>query len=211
MSNNYLEQLDEVHIDVLREIGNIGSGNAATALSCMLNATIDIDVPVVRILDINDAVNTLGGPENIAVGILSKLSGDINGLMMLIVHQEFIQKIINTLLGSQQTDNSDILQYELSELEKSAITEIGNILISAYVNSISTLSGLNMNMSVPAISVDMVGAILSVPAIEMGDVSESVIFIQDAFYTPEQDFGANMLLVPDIASLKQIMSRLGIE
>lgn len=211
MSNNYLEQLDEVHIDVLREIGNIGSGNAATALSCMLNATIDIDVPVVRILDINDAVNTLGGPENIAVGILSKLSGDINGLMMLIVHQEFIQKIINTLLGSQQTDNSDILQYELSELEKSAITEIGNILISAYVNSISTLSGLNMKMSVPAISVDMVGAILSVPAIEMGDVSESVIFIQDAFYTPEQDFGANMLLVPDIASLKQIMSRLGIE
>lgn len=211
MTKNYLEQLDEVHIDVLKEIGNIGSGNAATALSCLLDATIDIDVPVVRILDINDAVNTLGGPENIAVGILSKLSGDINGLMMLIVHQEFIQKVINTLLGSCQATDSDILQRGLSELEKSAITEIGNILISAYVNSISTLSGLNMKMSVPAISVDMVGAILSVPAIEMGDVSERVIFIQDAFYTPEQDFGANMLLVPDIASLKQIMSRLGIE
>ncbi|NLJ31986.1 MAG: chemotaxis protein CheC [Clostridiales bacterium] len=201
-----LDQLNEIHIDVLREIGNIGAGNAATSLSQMLDTTVDMAVPTVRILDINDAATALGGPENAVVGILVKLYGDIEGIMMFIIEQDFVKTALQVLLGE------DMVQCEkLSEIELSAISEIGNIMISAYINSIGTLSQLNIKTSVPAVSVDMVGAILSVPAIEMSSVSERIIFIEDDFLSRKNQISANMLLVPSMDSLSKLMLQLGID
>ncbi len=201
-----LEQLDEMHIDVLKEIGNIGAGNAATSLSQMLNSEVDMTVPSVRILDINAAANALGGPENAVIGILAKLYGDIEGIMMFIIEQDFAKAVLTSLLGVQ-----DISCDHLTEMELSAISELGNIMISAYAGSISTLSQLNMKASVPAVSVDMVGAILSVPAIEMSSVSDKIIFIQDDFLSENKNVTANMMLVPSMDSLSRLMQKLGIE
>lgn len=201
-----LNQLNEMHIDVLKEIGNIGAGNAATSLSQMLNTTVDMTVPTVRILDINDAANALGGPENAVIGILTKLYGDIEGLMMFIIEQEFAKTALSVLLGEETVRCEN-----LSEIELSAISEIGNIMISAYTGSISTLSRLNIKTSVPAITVDMVGAILSVPAIEMSSVSDKIIFIQDDFLSQQKDVSANMMLVPTMESLSKLMQQLGID
>lgn len=201
-----LDQLNDMHIDVLKEIGNIGAGNAATSLSQMLNAEIDMTVPNVRILDINDAATALGGPENAVIGILAKLYGDIEGLMMFIIEQDFAKTVLTSLLGVQ-----DVSCESLTEMELSAISEIGNIMISAYAGSISTLSQLNMKTSVPAISVDMVGALLCVPAIEMSSVSDKIIFIQDDFLSESKDVTSNMLLVPSMDSLSRLMRKLGIE
>lgn len=201
-----LNQLNEMHLDVLKEIGNIGAGNAATSLSQMLNTAVDMTVPTVRILDINDAATALGGPENAVVGILTKLYGDIEGIMMFIIEQEFAKTALHALLGEET------IRYEkLSEIELSAISEIGNIMISAYTGSISTLSTLNIKTSVPAVTVDMVGAILSVPAIEMSSVSDKIIFIQDDFLSRKNDVSANMLLVPSMESLSKLMKQLGID
>lgn len=201
-----LNQLNEMHLDVLKEIGNIGAGNAATSLSQMLNTAVDMTVPTVRILDINDAATALGGPENAVVGILTKLYGDIEGIMMFIIEQEFAKTALHALLGEES------IQYEkMSEIELSAISEIGNIMISAYTGSISTLSSLNIKTSVPAVTVDMVGAILSVPAIEMSSVSDKIIFIQDDFLSQKDDVSANMLLVPSMESLSKLMKQLGID
>lgn len=200
-----LDQLNEMHLDVLKEIGNIGAGNAATSLSQLLNTTVDMTVPTVRILDINDAATALGGPENVVIGILTKLYGDIDGIMMFIIEQEFAKTALEALLGEKT------VQYEkLSEIELSAISEIGNIMIAAYTGSISTLSGLRIKTSVPALSVDMVGAILSVPAIEMSSVSDRIIFIQDDFLNRKNDVSAKMLLVPTMESLRRLMEQLGI-
>lgn len=206
MSIQSLEQLNEVHIDVLKEIGNIGAGNAATSLSQMLNTPVDMRTPIVRILDINDAANALGGPENAVIGILAKLNGDIEGIMMFIIQQSFAKSVIMSLLGVE-----DVSCDKLSEMELSAISEIGNIMIAAYTGSISTLSQMTIKASVPAITVDMVGAILSVPAIEMGSVSDKIIFIEDDFISGDNDVTANMLLVPTIDSLNRLMQKLGIE
>ena len=206
MSIQNLEQLNEVHIDVLKEIGNIGAGNAATSLSLMLNTPVDMTTPVVQILDINDAANALGGPENAVVGILAKLDGDIEGIMMFIIQQNFAKSVITALLGVK-----DVSCDQLSDMELSAISEIGNIMIAAYTGSISTLSQMQIKSSVPAITVDMVGAILSVPAIEMGTVSDKIIFIEDDFISGNNDVTANMLLVPTIDSLNRLMQKLGIE
>jgi chemotaxis protein CheC len=205
MSIENLEQLNEVHIDVLKEIGNIGAGNAATSLSQMLNTPVDMTTPRVRILDINDAANALGGPENAVIGILAKLSGDIEGIMMFIIEQDFARSALVSLLGAEEV-NCD----RLSEMELSAISELGNIMIAAYTGSISTLSQMRIKASVPAITVDMVGAILSVPAIEMGSVSSKIIFIEDDFLSGDKDVTANMLLVPTIDSLNRLMEKLGI-
>lgn len=206
MSNGYdLNKLNEMHMDVLREIGNIGSGNAATSLAGLLDKTIDISVPSVKILDINDAVRFLGGVENIVVAVLSKFMGDADGFIMLVIDRAFAENIVETVCGTKD----EVTRF--SELELSAIAETGNILISSYVNSIATLSGLMMKTSVPSVCIDMVGAVLSVPAIEIGSVSDSIIFIENDFFADSQKSTANMLLVPEASSLSKIMSNLGID
>lgn len=206
MALENLDQLSGMHIDVLREIGNIGSGNAATSLSTILNNKVNMDVPIVHIDEVTYAIGMLGGPENVVIGILSRLSGDVGGLMMFIIQQDFAQFILKSLLGMENVSCG-----ALTEMELSAISEIGNILISSYVSAIAALSQLNIKTSVPAIAVDMVGAILSVPAIEMGAVSDKIIFIEDAFISENRNITANMMLVPDMPSLGKILSRLGIE
>lgn len=203
MSIQKLDQLNDMQIDVLRELGNIGAGNAATSLSQLLNTKVNISLPTVQILDINDAVATLGGPENVIVAILAKLYGDLEGIMMFIIERSFANNIMQHLLG-QEFDGE-----QLSEIQMSAISEVGNIMIGAYSGSISTLSQLKVKASVPAVTIDMVGAVLSVPAIEMGSVSDKVIFIQDNFFDESQS--ANMLFVPSIDSLNRLMKQLGIE
>lgn len=201
-----LEKLNAMHIDVLKEIGNIGSGNAATALSCLLSDTVDMSVPDVKVVDINQALTLLGGPENLVYGVMGRITGDIHAYMMFLIQQEFAAVILQEMLEKKITSFQ-----ELTELDLSAIAEIGNILISSYVNSITTLSQLDMKLSVPALCVDMVGAMLSVPAIEMGAVSDQLIFIKNDFLSEVHTITANMLLVPDMDSLKKIMQRLGIE
>lgn len=203
MSIQKLEQLNDMQIDVLRELGNIGAGNAATSLSELLNVKVDISLPNVQILDINDAVQTLGGPENVIVAILAKLYGDLEGIMMFIIERNFANNIVEHLLG-QEFDGE-----KLTEIQLSAISEVGNIMIGAYSGSISTLSQLKVKASVPSVTVDMVGAVLNVPAVEMNSVSDKVIFIQDNFFDDSQS--ANMLFVPSIDSLNRLMKQLGIE
>ena len=205
MNLHGLDQLSDMHLDVLREIGNIGAGNAATSLSAMLGEKVNISLPSVRILDINDAVTAMGGPENVIVGILARLYGDVEGFMLFIIEQSFARDIIATLFGQPMESDS------FGEMEMSAISEVGNILIAAYTGSISTLSQLNIKISVPGISVDMVGAMLSVPAIEMASVSDTVIFIQDNFMSNDKQSPANMLFVPSIESLNRILAQLGID
>ena len=199
-------QLNEVHIDVLKEIGNIGAGNAATSLSQMLNREVDLVTPVVRILDITEADRALGGPETPVVAILAELYGDVKGIMMFVIEQEFTKSLLQTLLGE-----SDPGEGGLSEMESSALSEIGNIMIGAYAASIASLSGLVIKMSVPAVTVDMAGALLTVPAAEMGSVSDKIIFIEDDFLNAGRTVSANMMLVPDIASLNRLMGSLGIQ
>ena len=205
MSIENLEQLNATHIDVLREVGNIGAGNAATSLSAMLDRTVDMSTPSVKILDINDATDTLGGAENVVVGILGKLKGDIDGLIVFMIAQDFALAAINFLLQNRTEDCT-----ELTDIEFSVLAEIGNIMISAYIGAISALSGLEILTSVPAVNVDMVGSLLSVPAIVMEDYSDKIIYIENDFMNTEESITANMLLMPSIDSLNKIMVGLGI-
>lgn len=201
-----LKQLNDIHIDVLKEIGNIASGNAATSLSSMLDAKIDMAVPKVRVIDIESAGTMLGGAESVKVGILAKFDGDIEGLMMFLIEEKLTSQIVHSLLGQDMTFSSNI-----TEMEMSVISEIGNILIASYVNAISSLTGMFINISVPSVAIDMVGALLSVPALELSPASEDIIFVEGVLLDIDQSVSSNILLVPTIESLNILLSRLGIE
>lgn len=201
-----LGQLNEMHIDVLKEIGNIGAGNAATSLAQMLNREVDMQTPNVRILEIGEAYRAMGGPEVPVVAILAKLYGDIDGIMMFVIQEDFTRALLETLLGEKVADCG-----QLNDMERSALSEIGNIMIGSYAGSIAALSGLTIKISVPAVASDMVGAVLTVPATEMSTVSNKIIFIEDNFLSSNQAISADMMLVPDIHSLNKLMNSLGIE
>ena len=201
---NY-DELSDMHIDALREIGNIGSGNAASSLAMLLADTIDISVPVVRILDYEQVMDELGGPEQMIVGLLLCLDGDVNGMIMFLLHQNFANTLLGALIGEADVGGT------VDEMSYSALQEVANIMAASYVNAIADLTGFTINISVPSLCVDMLGAILSVPAIQYANISDKMIFIEDKFHGKELDAPNHILLIPDVESLDKIMSSLGIE
>ncbi|MCI9528091.1 MAG: chemotaxis protein CheC [Angelakisella sp.] len=202
--HNY-DELSDMHIDALREIGNIGSGNAASSLAMLLADTIDISVPVVRIVDYEQVMDELGGPEQMIVGLLLCLDGDVNGMIMFLLHQNFANTLLGALIGEADVGGT------VDEMSYSALQEVANIMAASYVNAIADLTGFTINISVPSLCVDMLGAILSVPAIHYANISDKMIFIEDKFHGKELDAPNHILLIPDVESLDKIMSSLGIE
>src|SRR5690606_35079199 len=172
-------------------IGNIGSGNAVTALSNMLAKRIDMMVPKVRILEFNDVAEILGGEEEIVVGIYLDLNADVKGNIMFILDLDSALNLTNMLLDKEDD--------ELGDIAISALSEVGNILASSYVNSLSSLTGLKITVSVPSLAIDMAGAILSVPAIQFGLIADQVLFIETVFKEGKSSVYGNLFLLPDMA------------
>ena len=204
MIKNY-DQLTSLEIDTLREIGSIGTGNAATALSQMLGKEVRITMPEVRIMGYNEAIEWIGGPEAVTAGVLVKMSGDVGGIMLSVQKLELVNFILETMLGQ------GIGSYEdLAGLEQSALMEIGNIMISAFVTALSGLAGININLTVPAFAVDMQGAILAVPMAEYGGMSDYLMTIGGNFVCNGQEIPSHLLLSPDLRSLEFLLRKLGV-
>ena len=201
------DKLNDMHIDALREIGNIGSGNAASALSTMLCCPVNISVPTVQVLDYNDAVEQMGGPEQMIVGSLISLEGDVQGMILFLLQKNFSSMMIKTLLCAEEAPEME----SIDEMGYSVIQEVANIMAASYLNAIGSLTGLTIGMSTPSLCIDMLGAILSVPAIYYANISDKIIYIQDEFSGHDFRAPSHILLLPDMDSLKNIMGKLGLE
>ncbi len=204
MADISIDDLSSQYFDVLKEIGNIGAGNATTALSTMLGGKVDMSVPKVRLMEFKDVGTTMGGEEQIVAGIYLVVQGDINGSIMFVQKKESAKAMIGKLMG-MPSDNPD----EFSEMELSALKEIGNIITAAYLNSIATLTNLTIYPSVPDVCIDMAGAILSVPAIEFGTIADKLLLIETDF-TDDKDMVGYFILVPDAESYTKILQSLGV-
>ena len=204
MINSY-DDLSPVQLDVLKEIGNIGSGNAATALSQLLGRSIDMQVPQVRLMDVADAIESLGSPDKL-VGILIRLKGDADGMIMFLLEEAFAKTIITGLMGERSFS-----LYEMSADDISVLSEIGNIMGGSYVNAIANLSGMTIDMSVPALTTDMLGAIMTVPATELSEAYERVLMISEQFLIDSVEIQSDMLLIPTVESLRTLLGKLGVE
>ena len=206
MTLHAYDDLDPMQIDVLREIGNIGSGNAATSLADMLGRTVDIKVPKVSILDYSEVVEGLGGPEVLQVGLMFTMCGDVTGMLMFLLNKEFAHMVLNTLTGGALADNGQV-----DEMDSSAIREVGNIMAASYVNAMASLTGLMIDISVPDMCIDMAGSILSVPAIYYANISEKIIFIEDEFGDSQDNSASHILMIPEVDALNKIMTNLGLD
>lgn len=204
MAERELDKLNDLQFDVLKEIGNIGAGNATTALAKMLNTKIDMNVPRVEMVPFTQLPDTFGSPEEVLAGILVQLDGDIKGMMMFLAKEESAHTLVNSLMGGMGVSGDGTF----SEMELSALSEIGNIIIGAYLSAMSNLTNLKIASSVPYISIDMAGALLCVPAIEFGKLGDKVLLIETQF--GELDLvNGYFLMVPELESYDVILSSLG--
>ncbi|GLC80468.1 chemotaxis protein CheC [Lacrimispora brassicae] len=199
------DEMNSLGLDLIREIGSIGTGNSATALSSMLGKTVRMTLPDVKILGYNEAIKYLGDPEEIVAAILVKMTGEINGLMLFILKLDFINEVLTSVMQQNIED-----YYQLNVLETSALEEIGNIIISSYVNAMSSLSDVTINLSVPDIAVNMLGGILSVPMVEFGYQTDKMMMISGQFVIGGKVLHSDLLMMPDIQSLNFLMEKLGI-
>ncbi|MFR3730925.1 chemotaxis protein CheC [Lacrimispora sp.] len=199
------DEMNGLGLDLIREIGSIGTGNSATALSSMLGKSVRMTLPDVQILGYNEAIKFLGDPEEIVAAILVKMTGEINGLMLFILKLDFINEVLSSVMQKEIED-----YYQLNVMETSALEEIGNIIISSYVNAMSTLSDVTINLSVPDIAVNMLGGILSVPMVEFGYQTDKMMMISGQFIIGGKVLHSDLLMMPDIESLNFLMEKLGI-
>ena len=203
MSEVTVEKMSNEYFDVLKEIGNIGAGNATTALAQLMQCKVDMSVPQVKMLEFKEMGEKMGGEETIMAGIYLAIEGDITGSIMFLLEKQAARHLVDKLMG-MATEGE-----EFSEMEFSALKEVGNIITGAYLNSLSSLTNLVIYPSIPDLTVDMAGAILSVPAIQFGEVGDKMLLIQTQFFD-EQVLDGYFILIPDLDSYGKILKALGI-
>lgn len=199
-------ELGSLELDTLKEIGSIGAGNAATALSSLIGKQIRIKQPEVRIMGYNETIEWIGGPEEITAGVLVKMSGQINGIMLSVQQLDFVNLILESMLDKGVED-----YFGLHEMETSALIEVGNILISTFINAISSLADIDIQLTVPAFTVDMQGAIMAVPMAVYGGQSDYLMTIGGNFVCDGKEIPCRLLLSPDIRSLNVLLRKLGVQ
>lgn len=200
------DNVNSMYIDVLRELGNIGAGNATTAIASMLNLTIDMKVPNVELKAVEDLGSAICPEEEIIVGIFLEVQNDISGSMMFLMRLKSAHYLVDRLMGGMGGDKGE---GEFSEMELSAMKEIGNIIAGSYLSALSTMTNLVITPSVPYIAVDMAASILSVPAIQFGQFGDNALLIETEF-GDEVMIEGYFILLPDEDSYDKLLSSLGI-
>ena len=203
MGNVNLQKITDIYCDVLKEIGNIGAGNAMTALSQMLMCKVDMRVPMVRLLDFCDVGSLMGGEEQLMACVYLGVSGDVSGSMMFMIEKSNANHLLEKIMGMP------ISEQDYTEMEASALQEVGNIITGAYLNALASFTGMKIISTPPQMTVDMAGAILSVPAIEFGMLGDKILLIQTQFHD-EIEVNGYFILIPEIDSYLKIIGSLGL-
>lgn len=199
-----LNEVNEKYFDVLKEIGNIGAGNATTAIANMLGLRIDMSVPEVAFLPVEELGSAIGAEDEIIVGIMLGVEADIDGSMMFLMDMPSAHHIVNKLMM-----RPDDYCEPFDEMDLSAIKEIGNIIAGSYLSALSGLTNLTIVPSVPFVAVDMAAAILSVPAVQFGIFGDNALMINTEF-SDELGIKGHFILMPEEDSYAKILTALGV-
>ncbi len=204
------QNITSFHLDVLKEIGNIGAAHAATALSTLLNTKIDMHVPQVEMVSFNDMMERVGGAETFVIGIYLRIEGDVAGGMFFIMPVEQANQLIRKLIHEKSFDFAQ----SPSELGLSAMQEMGNILSGSYLSALSDFTKLKLYPTPPALASDMFGAIISIGLIEVSQISDYVIVIDTSIIEHEEnakeEVSGHFFLIPDPNSFSTIFTSLGV-
>ena len=206
MSEYSYQDITEQEIDMLREAGNIASGNAMTALSKLIDSTLDMSIAQVRIENIQELPEVLGNPEEVIAGLLINVSGDLNAMLLLAFETKSAIGMVNRILDKTLKDLE-----EFDEIDHSVLCETGNILAGSYLSALNQLTGLKLDMSIPQIAIDMAGAILSYPAIEFIYNDNTMLFIETVFKDVNGYLNGNYILILDHEAYSSVIGALGAE
>ena len=197
-------ELNQIQRDALKEIGNIGSGNAATALSMLLQRRIDMSVPEVWMIDFNEVSKTIGSLDAAQAVVYVKVEGEASGKAVFFFPLESAEIIVQSLFNS--SEHPDLFT---SEIAQSALKEVGNIMVSSFIIALTRFSGIPLQPSVPALAVDMAGAILEAILLDEGELDDQVLFIDTQMSGIPQIEG-QFIFLPDEGSLKKLLGALGV-
>lgn len=193
-------------LDALREIGNVGAGNSATALSQIINRKIDMSVPKVAIMPLGDVPDVVGGPDAMVVGVFLRVYGLAPGSVLFLLPRDSAFYLIDMLMAKERGSTKN-----LDFMDESALMEIGNILAGSYLNALSHFTKLTLLPSIPALALDMAGAILSVVLVQLGQMGDHALVIETEFLSEDDGIRGHFFLIPDPGSLNTILSAVGVK
>ena len=200
---------EQEKLNVFREISNIGSGNASTSLAQMLNEIVDIGIPNSDLREFSDITNSYSSPEELVVGTVLQISGDLEGFIMVIIDVDSTLTLLSRLLGRKIECDKE--NYEELYKELNSVGEICNILCGTYLTAMSDMTGLTIDQSIPYFSVDMVMAIMNLPASLYGGESDSILCIETEFFTLDREIEGKYYFIPKVESCNTLLSKLGFE
>ncbi|MFH5183192.1 chemotaxis protein CheC [Paenibacillus sp. TAB 01] len=192
-------------MDVLKEVGNIGAGHAATALSKLLDKPVDMLVPKVRMVEFEEIADSVGGAEQVVIAIFLRVEGETPGNLFFILTLDSAKKLLRNLVGIEVVDDE-----HYSEMEISALNEIGNILAGSYLSSLADFTQLYMSPTVPSLAMDMAGAILSYGLLQFGQMGDHALLIDTKFLDGNEEVEGHFFLIPDPESFDKIFAALGV-
>lgn len=200
------DNLSDMQLDVMREIGNIGAGNACTALSVLLGTTVDMSVPSIHLLSSDSVVEHLGGEANDVLGICVDVTDDLQGMMINVITKSFAERIINTFYAKTLENMST-----LDEMDSSVLNEMANITSGAYANSLASLTGLVVNIGTPSQVPGTVSSVMRIPMDQFMSPGEKLVVIDEEFLIGEERVSSNMILALESDSLVKLFGKLGVQ
>ncbi len=201
MSAQPQSALSEEQYDALREIANIGMGKASSALADLVGRTILISVPQAVCVPISHLPGVLRDPETVTAGIYLQVTGEVAGHATFIFEVGSAHRLAGTLLG--------VPEVALDEVTASALMEIGNIMLSAYLTAISDFTGLQLLPSPPVMAVDMGCAILSAVIANMQSLDDYAVTIATDIYDPEGLISGTFVFLPEPGGIQRILESVG--
>lgn len=197
--------ISPVHLDALKEISNIGMGNALTSLSQLVNQKINMTVPRVGFYSLEEVISLVGGEEKLVSCVSLRVLGDVQGTMMFIFDEPSTYQLVDFLTGLPEGSTT-----ELDEMSESAVKEVGNVLTGSFSNAIGMMSQLKMVTTVPVFAFDMLGAILTSLMIASGRVEDKVLVIETELLLANQKTKGHFFFLAEPGDIGKLLSALGL-
>lgn len=191
-----------LQIDCLKELSNIGGGNAATSISQMIARPVEMTVPTIDILDYESVYSEIMPEDEIVTAILMKMYGDSEGMFLYIINDDFLDELSAMILQDEKNIDRD--------LKLSSVKELVNVIVNSYLNAITKMIDVNVISSVPILTTDIFGAILSSVYIESGQYDDKIMIIKNEFLYLGKRLESSLYFVPQPGVLEKLFKKIGL-
>lgn len=200
--NNYLE-LSDIHKDALLELGNIGTGNALTSLSQLVDHPVKMDLPGIRIVELASLPDLIDCQTSNNAGVVIEVHGDLECVVAFLLNEEFTKVLAEELTGEPLKDIMD-----MNSMQESAIREVGNIMCNSYLNALAAMLQADLSVSVPNLKLGSCEEVLSTFSHQYVDDVPEILFIENTFHCLDQEYVSYILLHPKFDSLRKILDKI---